>query len=213
MERLWKNDSVQFYIQRLGHSGRKLHSVKCQLCLALPWHGQTDLCRGTPQKHIIEIKDTENCLAHALIIEIARIDNDSNYESYRKFWKIRSVVRDMLGDTSIDLSSDEDIPEIARFQEHFREYKIVVFQSLSCDNICLKVESSPPIVWTYFTTMLKGPITWLRIWRALWLEGTSVKRVTKVVRGTWRTYATRRVVSALRICRYSHSLRRMQPAL
>jgi len=59
-------------------------------------------------------KATENCLAHVLIIAIARIEHDSNYESYRK---------------------GKGIPEIARSQEHFREYKIVVYQGLSCDNI------------------------------------------------------------------------------
>jgi len=73
------------------------------------------------KKSIIQVKATENCLAHALIIAIARIDNDSNYESYRKGWKIRPVVRDLLEKTSIDLSSVAGIPELARFQEYFRE--------------------------------------------------------------------------------------------
>ena len=34
------------------------------------------------KKCIIQVKATENCLAHALIIAIARIEHDSNYESY-----------------------------------------------------------------------------------------------------------------------------------
>jgi len=96
------------------------------------------------KKSIIQSKATENCLAHALIIAIARIDNDSNYESYRKCWKIRTVVRDLLEKTGIDLSSGAGIPELARFQEHFRVYKIVVYQGLSCVNIMYegRVESS-----------------------------------------------------------------------
>ena len=43
--------------------------------------------------------------------------------------------------------------------------------------------------------MFKDTIMWLRIWRALWQEGTSVKRVTTAVEETCRTYATRRVVT------------------
>ena len=56
-----------------------------------------------------------------LIIAIARIDNDSNYESYRKGLKIRPVVRDLLEKTGIELSSGAGIPEIRRFQEHIRD--------------------------------------------------------------------------------------------
>ena len=87
------------------------------------------------KKSIIQVKDTENCLAHALIIAIARIDNDSIYESYRKCWKIRPVVLDLIEKTVIDLCGGAGIPELERFQEHFREYKMVVYLGLSCDNI------------------------------------------------------------------------------
>ena len=95
-------------------------------------------------KSIIQVKATENCLAHALIIAIARVDNDSNSESYRKCWKIRPVLRDMLEKTGIDLSSGAGIPGLATFQEQFREYKIVVYQGLSCENIMFegRVESA-----------------------------------------------------------------------
>jgi len=37
---------------------------------------------------IVEVKAEENCLAHALIIAIARVDNDANYTAYRKGRKI-----------------------------------------------------------------------------------------------------------------------------
>ena len=92
------------------------------------------------KKTITEIKAT----AHALIIAIAGIEHDSNYESYRKVWKISPVVRFLLEKKGIDLSSGGGIPELARFQEQFREYKIVVYQGLSCDNIIFegRVESA-----------------------------------------------------------------------
>ena len=48
--------------------------------------------------------------------------------------------------------------------------------------------------------MLKGTIMLLRIWRVLWQDGTSVRRITKVVGEPWRTYATRRVVTAWWAC-------------
>ena len=75
---------------------------------------------------IIEVKAEVNCLAHALIIAIARVEKNSNYDSYRRGWKILPVVRDLLETTGIDLASGGGIPELARFQEHFSEYKIVV---------------------------------------------------------------------------------------
>ena len=109
-----------------------------------PWtlvvNVQTDLSHGTTQKCIIQIKATEKCLAHKFIIAIARIVNDSN----RKGWKIRPVVRDLLDKTGIDLSGGAGIQELARFQEHFREYKIMLYQGLSCDNIMFegRVEST-----------------------------------------------------------------------
>ena len=37
---------------------------------------------------IVEVKAEENCLAHALIISIAKLTNDSNYVAYRKGYKI-----------------------------------------------------------------------------------------------------------------------------
>jgi len=62
------------------------------------------------------------------------VEKDSKYESYRKDWKMLPAVRDLLETTGVDFASCGVIPELARFQEHFREYKIVVYQGLRCDN-------------------------------------------------------------------------------
>ena len=70
---------------------------------------------------------------------IARIDNDSNYESFRKGWKICPVVRDLLEETGIDSSSDAGVTELARFQDYFHEYKIVVYRGLSYNNMLFEV--------------------------------------------------------------------------
>ena len=84
--------------------------------------------------NIVEVKPTDECMGHALTIAIARDQKYSNYDSCRTGWKIRLIVRQILETTGIDLTSGGGIPEIARFQEHFRKYKIVVYQSLRCDN-------------------------------------------------------------------------------
>ena len=99
------------------------------------------------QTCIIEVKAEDNCLAHAAIIRISRVNNDSKYNSYRRGYKIRPAVRQLLETTRIDLTHCAGIPELVRFQEYFHEYKIVVYQCLSCDNIMFegRIESSKRI--------------------------------------------------------------------
>ena len=86
-------------------------------------------------KSIVEVKDEENCLAHALIIAIARVENDANYKAYRQDRKIRPVFQVLLQQTGIDLTSGGGILEHNSFKEHFRDYKIVEYQGLGCDDI------------------------------------------------------------------------------
>jgi len=73
------------------------------------------------KKSTVEVKTESNCLAWALIIVIARVENDSNYKSYRDGWKIRPVVRNLLETTDIDLTNGAGLQELVKFQEHFRE--------------------------------------------------------------------------------------------
>jgi hypothetical protein len=79
------------------------------------------------KRSIIEVKAEHNCLAHALFIAKARIDRHPNYQSFRKGNKIRPVVASLLETMGIDLTQGGGIPELIRFQEHFHEYKIVVY--------------------------------------------------------------------------------------
>ena len=72
------------------------------------------------KKSIIEVKAEDNCLAHALLIATSRVNNDSNYNSYRRGCKIRLAVQNLLETTGIDLSKGAEIPELDRFQENFR---------------------------------------------------------------------------------------------
>jgi len=73
-------------------------------------------------------------LAHALIISIAKLTNDPNYNSYRLRFTIRPFVHHLLA-TCIDLSNGGGISELMKFQEHFKEYRIVVFGGLNCEDI------------------------------------------------------------------------------
>jgi hypothetical protein len=85
------------------------------------------------KRSIIEIRAEQNCLAHATIVAITKITNDPNYESYRKGYKIIPVVQHLLETTGIDVRSGGVIPELTRFQEHFKDYMIVVYEGLACD--------------------------------------------------------------------------------
>ena len=74
-------------------------------------------------------------MAHALVIAKAKVDGDPNYESYRHGYKLRPFVDRLLETTGIDLSTGGGVPELMRFQEHFKEYRIVVFGGLNCEDI------------------------------------------------------------------------------
>ena len=79
---------------------------------------------------IVEVRAEENCLAHTLIIALAELNNEPNYKAYRQARKILPVV-DQLLVTGIDLKNGAGISELIKFQEHFQEYKIVVYSGLN----------------------------------------------------------------------------------
>jgi hypothetical protein len=84
------------FLQKDGNVERKIHV----------WDGSS-------QKSIVEVRTEENCLAHALVIAIAKVTNDSNYPAYRKgYKKILSKVRELLQTTGVDLSRGKGIPEL-----------------------------------------------------------------------------------------------------
>jgi len=54
---------------------------------------------------------------------IAKAENYPDYKAYRQGRKILPVKQKLLAKTGIDLSGGGGIPELIKFQEHFREYK------------------------------------------------------------------------------------------
>ena len=101
-----------------------VHSIK----MAIGHGGGGIAIKGRPlasmvhlKRSIVEVKAEENCLAHALIISIVKLINDSDYNAFRKWYKIRPVLDHLLVTTGIDLTNGGGIPELMQFQEHFKE--------------------------------------------------------------------------------------------
>jgi hypothetical protein len=73
------------------------------------------------KRRIVRVNVDTNCLAHAIVIAIVKLENYSNHNAYRQGRKIRPVVQQLLETTGIDLSSGGGIPRLERFQNHFRD--------------------------------------------------------------------------------------------
>jgi hypothetical protein len=85
-----------------------IHNVK----MPIGNDGAGIAAKGTPletmvylKRSIIEVKAENNCLAHALVIAIAKLINELNYVAYRKGRNIRPVVDNLLAMIGIDLSN------------------------------------------------------------------------------------------------------------
>jgi len=87
------------------------------------------------KRSIVQVKAKSNCLVHALVIAKAKVDGDPKYESYRHGYKLRPIVDRLLETTGIDLLRGGGVSDLMRFQEHFEEYRIVVFGGLNCADI------------------------------------------------------------------------------
>ena len=85
-----------------------VHSVKIPI-----GHGRI-ATKGRPLENMVHLKrsivEVKNCLAHALIISIAKLTNDPDYKAFRQGRKIRPVVDHLLATTGIDLQTVEELP-------------------------------------------------------------------------------------------------------
>jgi hypothetical protein len=122
-----------------------VHSIKMPIGNGriIPTKGRLLSTMAHLKRSIVEVKAENNCLAHALVIAIAKLTNDPDYVAYRKAWKIRTVVDHLIETTGIDLTDGGGIPELMKFQEHFKDYRIVVFGGLNWEDLVFdgKVES------------------------------------------------------------------------
>jgi hypothetical protein len=96
------------------------------------------------KRSIVHVDAETNCLAHALIIAIARF-NDPNYNSYRRGYKIHAEVDRLLEATGVDLSQGGGVFQLESFQQYFRDkYKIVVYTGLRSDSIIYEGQVDAP---------------------------------------------------------------------
>jgi len=96
---------------------------------------------------MVEVKAEEKCLVHALIFSMVRLSTDPNYKAYIQGRNIRHVVEILLVTTGIYLSAGGGIPKLMKLQENFKEYRIVAFGGLNCEDIVFdgQVESEKRI--------------------------------------------------------------------
>ena len=106
--------------------------------------------------------------------------------------------------TGIDLSNGAGIPELNRYQEHFREHKITVYHCMKSDKIVFGRRSNLPGELTYFTLMSKEIIKWSRIKSLKLQDGMFVKRVTTCEVENVCTCVTRSAAIVWRV-RLAHS--------
>ena len=157
------------------------------------------------KRSIVEVRAEENCLAHALIIAIARFNKDRNYDSYRHGSRIIPVVNHLLHKTGIDLTNGGGIRELSQFQDHFKDYRIVVYGGLNCEDMIFDGQSqSEKRIYLLYdeTTRHYHVITNLT---GAMASGTSAKAAVKDVRETELTSAMSHVAIA---CLRHHASRR-----
>jgi hypothetical protein len=97
------------------------------------------------KRSIVHVEVEKNCLPHALIIAIARVDNDLNYNSYRREYKIHAEVDRLLEATGVDLSRRVGVPQLETFQRFLHDkYKIFVYTGLRSDSIIYEGQVDAP---------------------------------------------------------------------
>jgi hypothetical protein len=157
------------------------------------------------KKRITRLKADANCLAHTLIIVIAKITSDPDYKAYIKGRKIHRVVDNLLATTGINLGNGGGIPEVERFQDHFRQYEIVVYTGLNCDRIMFErqIEMSERINLLY-----DGVTRHYHVIGKLMSPWPSDLCVKRVARGVVETSCTPEIKYVVIAWRFLHVYRR-----
>ena len=75
--------------------------------------------------------------AHALIFAMSRVNGDSKYALYRRGECMKIPVEVLLKASGVDLSSGGSFEELEHFQEYLSYFKIVVFDGLTPNRVCL----------------------------------------------------------------------------
>ena len=67
---------------------------------------------------IVVVKAAFLCLAHALVIAMAKVNSDSKNELYRHGKALKKLVEELLKVSGVDLSNGGDLEELQQFQEY-----------------------------------------------------------------------------------------------
>ena len=105
-----------------------LHSVRMPVGFGLRGDGIKTMGRPLSimahlKKCIVQVRTETNCLAHALIITIAKPTNNSNYKAYRQGRKIYPKVDQLLAATGIILDNGGESPNSNVFSTIFGNIK------------------------------------------------------------------------------------------
>jgi hypothetical protein len=95
--------------------------------------GRTIDVLSAVKRSIVVVKAAILCLAHALVIAIARVDNDPKYKSYRNGYGLTQPVEDLLKASGVDLSNGGGLEELCQFQQHLSDYKLLCL--MACTQI------------------------------------------------------------------------------
>ena len=87
------------------------------------------------KRSIVVVKGAFLCLAHALIIAMARVNGDPKYAVYRHGKGLKEPVEELLKASGVDLTNGGGLEELQQFQDHLSDYKIVVYDGLSPDRL------------------------------------------------------------------------------
>jgi hypothetical protein len=87
------------------------------------------------KKNVVLVKADFLCLAHAIIIAMARVNGNPKYESYRDVYQLGKPVEELLKASGVALSNGGDLEELQQFEEHLSEYRIIVYDGLSPDRL------------------------------------------------------------------------------
>jgi hypothetical protein len=87
------------------------------------------------KRSIVTVKAAVLCLAHAIIIDIARVDNGPKYASYRQGYGLTQPVEDLLKASGVNLSNGGGLEELRQFQLYLSDYKMIVFDCLHPDRV------------------------------------------------------------------------------
>ena len=93
------------------------------------------------------------------------------------------MVQNLLAKTGIDLSVGDGIPELIKFQEHFREYKVNVYQGPAFEYIMFEEQVESPKRIDNVERHYHGTVN---------IKGAMAKYVCKECNKVCRNYATHR---------------------